>query len=857
MALLKTPFSRGLNTDLAVNHLPSGTARTARNVVLEGTELQGRLGFDEWKVASPGAAGAGILNIAVVQFAERKYKNVTVAAYAYGEVYAVVKATDGYLYYSRIWDGSAATAISWTKIVDQWGSPGHSLTDPGRFFFAEDRLYYFDKGGATKWNPGTYYKPGSTYHATAAISFGDGAAATAWKAGIQCTTGMVFAAASDGPMKGSYRPTTLKKNSITGALSIYATPSDTAIDVDPYISEGALSSVAGQWAACRDSAADDDYEWDTAVVLNTMGSTEVRFDKEHVSHQYYRAVEVARNSNTEVGVSKGDEAVRAQNNNRTFPNNGGVPPACSHACFNGTRAVYGNTYNSSGVLAPGQIMYSLPGQPAMVPGDQTYTVGTIDVTTVTPRPWRGFLTTATSGRITGIGHVGRNFLVFTELDCYYLSPSEKDGRLYAVKSQLGIGCASARGVVSTQGGVHAIGVDTWVWGRRDGLRNHARDRFSNLLLEIPAAQRANSVVAPYGFRNEVWAAVARENYDCDYIMAYDGAATTYQAVASTSSNANQTYNYQLFSDTPHASDVVYFGWAATATSLTVAVNRPAAYTGSDVIEWEYYDSDESDWVALTVAATADTTNPDTKDGSKPFVDDGTLTFSISGTWGTTTINSQSAYWIRAKVATGKAASMTRGPILTAAGPSRILIFDEARGEMTSVMDPRNLLGATIGAMCECRLPNGVAKMLIGLSDGRTLVWPSVDATNAYADHQSTNYYNYSTYWRGFIGQERRAREMVFTKPGMAIHMADNARRVHIACAALATGGDAVTVAVAQPVIDANAVTWQQIEYYPYTQGTLVQVTIETTASDLAAGENKPNSPNWGVIDLLLTTKSAG
>lgn len=844
-----------MNTDEPVNHLPTGTFRSARNVVLEGTELQGRKGFDEFDKTNT----SSVLNLAAVQFAERKYLvGGTTVTYAYGEMYIILKCADGYLRYAKVWDGSAEVAISsWTAIDDQWASH-HSTTDPGGFFFAEDRLYYFDKNGGTKWNPGTWIKPDSTYTGTA-VSFCNGSEKEAWKAGIQCTQGMTYAATATGLKNGSYRPTMVKKNSQTRAVSTYVDPAAAAIDADAWAGTGGLASTAGQWAAFRDSSGgsdnDNDYEWDTAVVLDTMGSTEVRFEQEHPSFRYYVEAEVGRNTASEIGLSRGDEAIFSQNRGRPWPNSGGVPPACSHAAYNGRQAVYANTYSTAGVLAPGQIVFSLPGQPAMVPGDQTYTVSS-DVVTITPQPWNGFLTTATSGRITGIGRVGFDFLVFTELDTYWLQMSRDSGRLVSVRTEFGVGCPSSRGVTRGRHGAHGIGVDSWVWADGKGLRDHAKNRFAQLLLEIPAAYRTESVLASFPSRSEVWAAVSRAVYDCDYIMTDDGGS--FAAISGTAAKAGYTYNYQMLPDTPVAADAVYFGWtASTATSLTLAVNRPATYTGTDEIDWEYYDSDASDWVALTISSSGDTTNPDVTDGSEPFVDDGTITFSMSGTWGTTTINSQSAYWIRAKVATGKAASLTQSPILTNPGPGRILVFDEVRGEMISRLDPRNLLGATIQSMFPYRLPTGTERMLIGLSDGRLLSWPSADTTNAYADHEGSNYHNYSTYCRLFAGQERRGKHQKLDGRGLLVHTARNERRIRVEFAGVDTGGNTVTTAVATEIVGANTLKEANVAFDPHRDGYLWQVTISTTASDLGADENEPNSPDWGITDLLLEMTQQG
>ena len=694
----------------------------------------------------------------------------------------------------------------------------------GNFFTHHDRLYYFDRVGGSKWHSTKTRKPSS-------------AVADAWKAGIQSTVNPNIARSEGGAKEGFYRTVMVKKNSDTEAISTYPDPQAAAVETRASGGTyGGLTLNSANWATAK--AADTAYEWDRVSILCTMGNTEVRFDAETPTYLFYTDVEVDHDQEAAPSLSRADHAIYAHNHGRSFANAGGVPPGCLHAACNGSRAVYGGVY-SGAALVPGQIMYSLDGYPAMVPGDQDYTVA--DSTTVQPRPWKGFLNSAISGVITGIECVRDRFIVFTQTHNFWLSPVSS-GRLVARNSWVTGGCLSHTGSVTTAHGAHAIGRDCWMFASEKGLADIAPDRFVKLLQEIPSAQRTATVAGKFPARHEVWMAVARENFDCDYIMVHDGAAATNEAVADSADNDNFTYAFQLFSDTAHASDIAYFGWtAATATTLTLAVNRPAVYDSTAHWTWEYYDEDETDWVALTISA--DTTDPDNSDGSESFKDDGKLTFSISGTWGSSTVNEQAAYWIRCKPATDKATRITQTPILTPTGPSRILVFDEARGELMTKYDPRNLCGATIKAMVELVTPSEGPLMLVGLSDGRILSWPSA----SFVDTDDDGTYNYSTYWRGFFGQERRLRDMQIA--GVGIHMGDNDSGLTVAAAGVRTGADTHTTAIEITATQTNEAVEPSVEFDPNMHGNLFQLTLSTDVS--TADDAEGNTPGWELDDLIL------
>jgi len=77
--------------------------------------------------------------------------------------------------------------------------------------------------------------------------------------------------------------------------------------------------------------------------------------------------------------------------------------------------------------------------------------------------------------------------------------------------------------------------------------------------------------------------------------------------------------------------------------LVDGAGTPATY-GADSITWEYYNG--TIWTALTIEY--DHTDATAQDGLRPFQRDGVVVFVPPPAWASTTINSQVAYWIRAR-----------------------------------------------------------------------------------------------------------------------------------------------------------------------------------------------------------------
>ena len=129
-----------------------------------------------------------------------------------------------------------------------------------------------------------------------------------------------------------------------------------------------------------------------------------------------------------------------------------------------------------------------------------------------------------------------------------------------------------------------------------------------------------------------------------YCKTYDVSATEYQNVATSGTGSGYTANYQLWPDTEAENDAVYFGASSKFGVIYTNVAATNATYSGDNVAWEYYNG--SSWATLTILY--DQTDSDDQDGDRPFQEDGYTIFSAPADWAMTTVDSQSAYWIRAR-----------------------------------------------------------------------------------------------------------------------------------------------------------------------------------------------------------------
>ena len=820
----------GLNTELAVNKLRSGTGRVSRNTTLTAGVLSGRAGFAEFD------ANAGSLHACL---------SAAVFPNASGDIYLMVKrnetATAG-IDYALIYNATtrANVAASWTDMADQWS--GHVVTERGWWFTHKDRLHHCDHAGMSKWHVTPNYKP----DATTAGSFTNGTPARAWKGGIRCDIGPVLAAAETGAKHGHYFMGAVKRNSTTGELSCIQDLQATSCEVDQAASKGSISiSNAGIAAAGGLQLYTNDlaYEWDEIQIVSSTGGNENAFGADSWTQQMYVDVCIDR-GDASAGSKISDATLRTRNRHT---NSGGAAIPAQHGAYNGARAVYGGCYLST-ALVPGQIAFSLQGFPCMVPGDQTYTAGGVSLTWAA-EPYNGFINAGVSGRCQAIRPVGNRFVVFTDATSFWLSPLP-NGSLYPTATGVAGGCCADECAVATPSGAYSLGAEVMMWAAA-GVRNVAQDQFTPTLKAVPAAYRHQCCGAFYSPRREVWWAVPRTPYSCNSLLVHDSSqGNSGWATIAASLRTSTTYSYQVFPDSPANNDAAYLIWTAkpTAIAAALAVGQAALYTSTACIAVEYWNG--SAWATLTV--TGDTTNPDDATGGCPLADDGTISAASPSDWASTTVGSgttATGFAIRLRVAAGKGASITRVPILANHGPTRVLIYDESLGTLTGMYDPRNLRGAYIAWMCELARPtDSPAKMLLFLSDGRILYWPSA----SFADTAGAVSCNYSTEWEGYFGQEYRHREasdMICT-----IHTGTMARRVNVAVTGLKTGAEDLDATDAT-MEGSNDVLIEGIAWDAYRSGKLFKVRISTTASELADSADVANSPEWEVVDVILKTST--
>ena len=870
----------GLNTEAPVNKTASGTARVARNVRITDGALEGRPGFASFD------ANAGDLSPII---------SAAVFPLATGDIYLAVKrnetSTAG-IDYARVYNATSRVdvAISWTDMVDAWS--GHVVTERGWWFVHKDRLYHDDHVGMSKWHPTTTNKP-------AAIG-AETAIQRAWKGGIGSSIGPILLAAVGGAMHGHYFAGAVKKNSVTRELSCIQDLQGTSASVDQAAGNGGLTVTnSGSTDAIQATAADNMYEWDSVQLVRSMGNTENAFGADSPSFRLRFDTSFARGTVADASMSISDATLGTR---LRHTNAGGTPVPAQHGAYNGARAVYGGCFYDS-ALVPGQIAFSLQGFPCMVPGDQTYTAGGVSLTWAA-EPYNGFVNAGVSGRTQAIRPVGNRFVVWTDAESFWLVPLPHNGTLYPRASGVVGGCVADECAVASPYAAYALGSESMTVADGRGVRNVATSQFTPTLTDIPAAYRHYACGAYCSDRKEVWWAVARAHYDCDGILAEDYAiaGSAYSDIASTKTDAGAgwSHDYQMLPDTPVDKDAVYFRWTAkpSSISLYLPIGRPAQYAdvvGDAVMEWGYYDNTvaEGVWAALTayevgdvlgdtgdggdnriyecIAERDDTssdhpaddtthwelnfepltvtdgTNPDDSSGGRPFEDDGTITADSPTHWAALTIDETTGYYLRCRVKADMAADVSTPPILTSHGPTRVLVYDEQLGTLTGWFDPRNLLGGYIAWMCELARPtDSPPKMLLFLSTGRIVYYP---ATVYYdADGLGTSA-NYSTEWEGYFGQEYRHRES--RDAIVTLHTGDMARRVNVAVAGLKTGSEDIDGTDAT-LEGADDILTESIAWDAYRNGKLFKVRFSTTASDQDDDADVANSPDWQVVDVILS-----
>ena len=123
----------------------------------------------------------------------------------------------------------------------------------------------------------------------------------------------------------------------------------------------------------------------------------------------------------------------------------------------------------------------------------------------------------------------------------------------------------------------------------------------------------------------------------------------FRNLAVSGGGAGYASNYQLFPDTEVANDAVYFGAALPFGAIYMDMEATVQTYSADALTWEYWDG--HNWSALTIVW--DATDGTAQDGKRSFGADGYIIFSAPTDWALKTVDSQSAYWIRARCSDNK------------------------------------------------------------------------------------------------------------------------------------------------------------------------------------------------------------
>lgn len=235
-----------------------------------------------------------------------------------------------------------------------------------------------------------------------------------------------------------------------------------------------------------------------------------------------------------------------------------------------------------------------------------------------------------------------------------------------------------------------------------------------------------------------------------YCKVYDD-GDAYYNLATSSSGAGYTANYQLFPDTEAENDAVFFGADNPFGIIYMDMSATVGVYNADSITWEYWDGDS--WEALTIIY--DQTDTTAQDGLRPFQQDGYIIFSAPSDWDSSDVDSQTAYWIRARcnatvdITTIPLTNSKEHQTISAAGGSEIpydCVLSRARINWDTVSGANNdtkivLHNVTTGessaelTLTQALRENEITDLGMTVSANDTLVWfiTQEDGTTEFAD----------------------------------------------------------------------------------------------------------------------------
>lgn len=147
------------------------------------------------------------------------------------------------------------------------------------------------------------------------------------------------------------------------------------------------------------------------------------------------------------------------------------------------------------------------------------------------------------------------------------------------------------------------------------------------------------------------------NIDNTTAFSDSGGAGTFADIAATSNLSSWNLDYQLSADAGLENsgvdadgstdgDAIYFGHSVPFCEIGFDLN-PVGVMDNKVWRWEYYNGTQ--WNQIPTASFFDNTDDVSQDGEESFSRNGAVTFIPPSDWATTSVNSATKYWIRARV----------------------------------------------------------------------------------------------------------------------------------------------------------------------------------------------------------------
>ncbi len=159
-----------------------------------------------------------------------------------------------------------------------------------------------------------------------------------------------------------------------------------------------------------------------------------------------------------------------------------------------------------------------------------------------------------------------------------------------------------------------------------------------------------------------------------------GGAGTFADIAATSSLTDWASDYQLTADAGSENagtdadgstdgDATYFGHSVPFCEIAFDLN-PVGVMTAKTFRWEYFNGTQ--WNIIPAASFFDNTDLASQDGEQSFEQDGAISFIPPSDWATVAVDSQTEYWIRARIV---AAQVLTTPLMDLTEPTIVTPLD--------------------------------------------------------------------------------------------------------------------------------------------------------------------------------------